>query len=619
MELHYIWVKDFGCLKEENLNFSAKYIFKLLINKGAIPELHVNVNPDYIPDFFKNKDIKNITAIVGQNGTGKSTILEYIKQRLPKGKQFLIKEDIIAYTVNENKRGIICIPQNFQIKLVDSTGSFDIHEYDIFDEDYHPNDKDKNLATNEYIYYSYFLDHKAEPFGYSGIRNISTSALIIEHRYADSEQFQNTVQNEISDLEQLMSAEVAKAVQLLVAPGDIKLPFNKPASLSIRLIKDDIEKIQAKDTSSFQLDADVRMFFNQLLNLNLKEGGKEKIKNQFYLSVFANFIVTERAFNKRTILLSSVRAIDDLTISSLVRYFFSTYKDHTNSDHDQKGDDWLKTRVSATLELLDCYENLVNRGVLIFANYTLDDKEHRYIKFPLDIKYEDDFQYFMKLYLKGKGISAYLSFSWDGLSTGQQSYLSFFARIFHIKNHQDNPPKHGVTFLIDEGDAGYHPEWQRTFFKDTVAFMGQVFAGQQIQLIFTSNTPFLTSDLTNPHIIFIEKDESTNKITIHSDDNTRENTFGANIYELYSNSFYMKGVLMGEFAKDRINDIIKYLNLPGVTEKNDEYFKTIQLIGEPILKQKLQQMWIEKFSDDEEQLLLKRISEIRDQRDKNKK
>ena len=37
-------------------------------------------------------------------------------------------------------------------------------------------------------------------------------------------------------------------------------------------------------------------------------------------------------------------------------------------------------------------------------------------------------------------------------------------------------------------------------------------------------------------------------------------TFGANIHTLLSHGFFMKDGLMGEFAKDKIDTAIKYLN-----------------------------------------------------------
>ena len=70
---------------------------------------------------------------------------------------------------------------------------------------------------------------------------------------------------------------------------------------------------------------------------------------------------------------------------------------------------------------------------------------------------------------------------------------------------------------------------------------------------------------------------------------------------------------MGEFAQKRINKIIKYLKTSHAKteEPREDYKKTIDMIGEPVLRKKLQDMWFEKFGLDEElRMLQQRIDEI---------
>jgi predicted membrane chloride channel (bestrophin family) len=52
----------------------------------------------------------------------------------------------------------------------------------------------------------------------------------------------------------------------------------------------------------------------------------------------------------------------------------------------------------------------------------------------------------------------------------------------------------------------------------------------------------------------------------------------------------MKDGLMGEFAKDKIDEVIKYLNNESFTviKTNDEAQNIINIIGEPIIKRELQ-------------------------------
>ena len=72
MELVYLWVEKYKNIEKQGFNFSPRFHCEYKENK-----LTIDKNEDYIPDFFGNNI--NITAIVGKNGSGKSSVLECIK------------------------------------------------------------------------------------------------------------------------------------------------------------------------------------------------------------------------------------------------------------------------------------------------------------------------------------------------------------------------------------------------------------------------------------------------------------------------------------------------------------------------------------------------------------
>jgi len=86
----------------------------------------------------------------------------------------------------------------------------------------------------------------------------------------------------------------------------------------------------------------------------------------------------------------------------------------------------------------------------------------------------------------------------------------------------------------------------------------------------------------------------TKEITIKS--------FGANIHTLLSDGFFMDGGLMGEFAKTKIQEIMDFLNnektIEEISIKENQVKKVIESIGEPFLKQKLLEMYYKKFKDE---------------------
>ncbi|MEE1898686.1 AAA family ATPase [Flavobacterium rakeshii] len=192
-------------------------------------------------------------------------------------------------------------------------------------------------------------------------------------------------------------------------------------------------------------------------------------------------------------------------------------------------------------------------------------------------------------------------FDFYGLSTGERSFLSLFSRLHYYRNRIKG--NRNLLFLIDEGELGFHPQWQKEYFKILIDFFAKIFPENKIQFIITSHSPFLASDLPKENIIFLTK-ESDNKASITGLKMHKE-TFAANIHSLYSDAFFIQGATIGSFAKDTLDQIVDYLNGDKfTTEQNVKYKTIIQKIGEPIIKNKLEEMWMQKLGKDEEISLL---------------
>lgn len=139
------------------------------------------------------------------------------------------------------------------------------------------------------------------------------------------------------------------------------------------------------------------------------------------------------------------------------------------------------------------------------------------------------------------------------LSSGQKAILFLYSRIQNIlAKIEDNAT---ILILLDEVDLKLHLEWQRKFLKTTIDFLKQHIK-KKFYILYATHSPLILSDITNDRVLFLEK---TNKY-VNEKVSSSINTFGANIYDIYHDSFFMTS-FMGEFAETKINTIINILNL----------------------------------------------------------
>jgi hypothetical protein len=188
--------------------------------------------------------------------------------------------------------------------------------------------------------------------------------------------------------------------------------------------------------------------------------------------------------------------------------------------------------------------------------------------------------------------------------------------------------------LFDEIELSFHPNWQKRLLKSFIHIQDELSKSKRLHLhlIFTSHSPFILSDLPKENIIFLNKYKEDdievkngNQKIGNCKNVTKETnieTFGANIHILLSHGFFMSDGLMGEFAKGKINEVIKLLNSQRKLSKKSQKFceNIISIIGEPILQKTLRHQLNEKLNSNETELqrLERQQKEIKDKIDKLK-
>ena len=195
----------------------------------------------------------------------------------------------------------------------------------------------------------------------------------------------------------------------------------------------------------------------------------------------------------------------------------------------------------------------------------------------------------------------------NSLSSGEkQKIYGINTILYHINNinsihgNQIAYQYNHINIILDEIELYFHPEMQRTFIKDLLDSLERLQTTKtkniSVNIIFITHSPFILSDIPTQNIMFLEVNQA-NKVAIQIKD--REQTFGANIHDLLADSFFMEEEgYMGEFAKNEINKIIVWLEDKENKNEAIDYKLKIDMIGERLIKYKLEEMYFDKLGDE---------------------
>ncbi len=189
--------------------------------------------------------------------------------------------------------------------------------------------------------------------------------------------------------------------------------------------------------------------------------------------------------------------------------------------------------------------------------------------------------------------------TFNELSSGEkQQIFSINTIAYHIyniasvMNDEKSFKYNNINIVFDEVELYFHPEMQRTYINNlllrisTLALEGAI---HNINLLFITHSPFILSDIPASNILRLVNDPQTKKSkpVAHT-----EPTFGANTHDLLANDFFLEDGFMGEFAKKKINEIIRYLNVQSAwkrlseleedAEQKDKSIQRARLISELI-------------------------------------
>ncbi|MDF5044853.1 AAA family ATPase [Vibrio parahaemolyticus] len=550
MELAFIWVEKFNSLVDFSLNLSNKYKYnynKELNSLERSEELS-------LPENFFGDGITSVTGIFGKNGSGKTNCLKLIGTVMSRARSRIKSKFIVVVEGNDGPL-IYCRvtgkdrlgpTNNFYGRVVEYkdeiTGINTVFLSNTFDSSDMGFDKkilnlsinNRTKSGNEFLEIFEFLSNKDVGEGFSIPTEIGVAIRPLKNRgqkfIANSfdEKFLNNNEDDIMEL----------------------------ADRYDRLIKRVNNRIRKKILPTY---IPFVIIFNELFDL-LKDGNDGDIDNR-------------GRFNILNDLLTSLE-VESISLNAIRNAFMDMLN---TSPLDSKNANIRKSNREFAYKLIDDIEYLDN----YFKSNPHIIEEINYsgisgFRFTLEPDFNDS-----KMIRDISVISKYSKSVFLDMSSGQKAIIGILSSIYsQIKTRRND-----TLIMLDEADLYLHPEWQLLFMKKMVEILS-IINKSSIQLIVTSHSPLIMTDFPKRCLILLKCKNKLTRI-----DNNEFNPFGANLYDLYSQGFFLKESKVGALAYEKIISLLTEVKEnPIGSPLSQSFYQTLELISDEVSKVQIKKL-----------------------------
>jgi len=339
--------------------------------------------------------------------------------------------------------------------------------------------------------------------------------------------------------------------------------------------------------NKYEKDITVKTYIQDRITLIKKDDGEYSLKKEIEEYIFEEINKIHSDFLKK---------YNTKSIEELLRILHEYFKEYIDIDMYQK--EYIE--VYRKMRELNLFQgtnsetfnrNSSNKKEILELLEILDNSKIREYHLG-DDKYNPEINNFFKI-------------SIEGCSEGEEANLQLFAQLdWFLKN--DCLDKEYVTILLDEPDVFLHPELNRKLFAQLLETLSE-YKEKKFKLMIASHSPYFLAEVKKEDTILLELIEEDNPRIILNEE--KFETFGANIMDLYKKSFFMESTF-GEFAKKKIKEIAGQLNEEKgliCAERKEEIWETIQMIGENLVRRKLENMYYAYFNVEEEKSELEKL------------
>ena len=486
MELVYLWVEEYKNIHRQGFNFSPRFesevfedeennTYELVIcdkEKGECLDKDTKKckpckDNGYIKDFFG--DNINITAIVGKNGSGKSSILEFIYQ----------------YISNRlyDKKYIFLIKINNEINYFSTC----------------------NIRTNTKVYQEVLSFRKSSLL----LNNANSIFIDFSFDYKKNLSKQNNGLFYPDKNESIN--QIIKSNALLLKKNIITNKLNKNVYFYPSFII-----IKHNNINIYQ------NFFNKIENhlLEWLESKIKKLEWHKYNGVLKNKL----EIFKLSILIELLKTIVkykyfDLNKSYTREISYELLYEQIKVETKELSSNLPKGNIK-TIEITE-KDNILKRLNSLLKDYDFFNNEDNNLENYIDIKYsnintgsiEIAFQLDQNIQDKLLKLPEFYEYNYLDIQNNKKySDLSTGEKIFFVMNaiieKYSRNEIQNYFILLDEPLNSFHPNWQKNFIDYLLSLYPH--HNRKYHFIITSHSPFLLSDIPKQNIIFLDTDEEGN-------------------------------------------------------------------------------------------------------------
>ena len=563
MKLSYIWIEEYKGFVNQGFNLCSEYTYEFSVKDKMLSR---KKNDKYIKNFF-GEDITDVKGIIGKNASGKTNILELIQYVVDGANTIINKPFFVVVDIDEKS-----IVYNSKFSQINYRHNVELKSYT------------GKLPNFDSIFFSNVFDGRRHNFT-KKIINISTNDLL-QSQFGENitKNYQKTIQQQITFIESPQFYLLEEAEYNLDQQAEPKL---RPSTV---VITSPLWSNISSRAKTFE-ERYVRLTGNNIGLRDFIKSFRRKITDNKssnaikYLTAFLVYI--DFIFNRDFLQYS----LEDKNKSS---DYFNRFFLPINGDF--RIDEIFSFFTNDFVKLIDKRFNAFDtqKFLVDLIDYNFDDSvtadykedigaySNRRVQFTLN--YNKNSGRFIKSYLDAvTNQSLSYSIEWAGISSGHKAYINLFANFYSAASQVK---EESILISIDEGDLYFHPKWQTEFLFKILQILPRLLK-RNCQILITTHSPFLVSDLPKSNLLFVEKNNDST-LSVMDNNKIDGETFGGNIGELYLDAFFMQGKLISHFAAEKIQKIIEKVRNKVVLSREDQII--IASIGDDLIRTQLEKL-----------------------------